>query len=328
MALQLKFSDKYRLWSELIQSGVDRIFVDSETTFPLGSEVPVELVLPELPLHIVMVGEVVGLRPASERFKQGVYVRFSSGEVEKCRSYLGLARLSERAENGRRVSRIDCALALRFVVPPVAETFIVKNLSERGLLAKCSLGLILGQRVQLQITLDNAEELRLQAEVSWTRTELGLLGLKFLDVPADSLNSIGRCILRLARLREMASDSGQPILVAEDEVSVLGFLVKVLTKHGYQVQTATRGDDAIAMIRKHHPKLVLLDVLMPGIDGRDICKRMRADADMADIPVILMSALDAANLHALAAETGASDYMTKPVSMADLLTMVGKYAVP
>jgi DNA-binding response OmpR family regulator len=126
----------------------------------------------------------------------------------------------------------------------------------------------------------------------------------------------------------MASDAGQPILVAEDEVSVLGFLVKVLTKHGYQVQTATRGDDAIAMIRKHHPKLVLLDVLMPGIDGKDICKRMRADADMADIPVILMSALDAVNLHAIAAETGASDYICKPVSMADLLTMVGKYAVP
>jgi DNA-binding response OmpR family regulator len=134
--------------------------------------------------------------------------------------------------------------------------------------------------------------------------------------------------VRLSRLREMASDAGQPILVAEDEVSVLGFLVKVLTKHGYQVQTATRGDDAIAMIRKHHPKLVLLDVLMPGIDGKDICKRMRADADMADIPVILMSALDAVNLHAIAAETGASDYICKPVSMADLLTMVGKYAVP
>ncbi len=256
MALQLRFSDKYRLWAELIQSGVDRIFVDSETPFALGSEVPVELVLPELPLHIVMLGEVVGLRPSSERFKQGVY------------------------------------------------------------------------GVQLQITLDNAEELQLPAEVSWARAELGLLGLKFLDLPPDASNSIGRCIVRLSRLREMASDAGHPILVAEDEVSVLGFLVKVLTKHGYQVQTATRGDDAIAMIRKHHPKLVLLDVLMPGIDGKDICQRMRADADMADIPVILMSALDAANLHAIAAETGASDYICKPVSMADLLTMVGKYAVP
>ena len=172
MALQLKFSDKYRLWTELIQSGVDRLFIETEATFPLGSEVPVELVLPDLPLHIVMVGEVVGLRPSSERFNQGIYVRFTSGEIEKCRSYLGLSRLSERTETGRRVSRIDCALALRFHVPPVAETFIVKNLSERGLLAKCSLGLILGQRVQLQITLDNAEANRLRSRENrgpWNR---------------------------------------------------------------------------------------------------------------------------------------------------------------
>jgi len=136
MGLQLKFSDKYRLWTELIQSGVDRIFIESDQPFRLGSEVPVELVLPDLPLHIVMLGTVVGLRPASDRFGQGVYVRFSSGEIEKCRSYLGLSRVNDRVESGRRVSRIDCALALRFLVPSYNETFIVKNISERGLLAK------------------------------------------------------------------------------------------------------------------------------------------------------------------------------------------------
>jgi CheY-like chemotaxis protein/Tfp pilus assembly protein PilZ len=328
MGLQLRFSDKYRLWTELIQSGVDRIFIESDQTFRLGTEIPVELVLPDLPLHIVMMGTVVGLRPASERFGQGIYVRFSSAEIEKCRSYLGLLRMNDRVESGRRVSRIDCALALRFLVPSYNETFIVKNISERGLLAKCSLGLILGQRVKLQVTLDNGEELLLHAEVTWARHELGLVGVKFVELPAESLSSIGRCIERLARVREMASASGNAILVAEDDSSVLGFLVKVLTKHGYQVQTATRGDDAIAMIRKHHPRLVLLDVLMPGIDGKDICKKMRADAEMAQIPVVLMSALDASSLHAVAAETGASDYMSKPVSMADLLTMVGKFAKP
>jgi len=328
MGLQLKFSDKYRLWTELIQSGVDRIFLESDQTFRLGTEVPVELVLPDLPLHIVMLGTVVGLRPASDRFGQGIYVRFSNGEIEKCRSYLGLSRLNDRVESGRRVSRIDCALALRFLVPSYNETFIVKNISERGLLAKCSLGLILGQRVKLQVTLDNGEELLLHAEVTWARHELGLVGVKFVDLPAESASSIGRCIERLARVREMASATANPILVAEDDAAVLGFLVKVLTKHGYQVQTATRGDDAIAMIRKHHPRLVLLDVLMPGVDGRDICRRMRADAEMAHIPVVLMSALDASSLHELAAETGASDYMSKPVSMADLLTMVGKFAKP
>src|SRR5215510_4802979 len=167
MGLQLRFSDKYRLWTELIQSGVTRVFVESDRDgMRIGSEVPVEVVLPELPLHIVMIGTVVGLRPKSDRFGQGVFVRFQLEEIEKCRSYLGLSRVDERSETGRRVSRIDCALALRFLVPSNHETYVVKNISERGLLAKSSLPLILGQRVKLQVTLDNGEELMLHAEVS------------------------------------------------------------------------------------------------------------------------------------------------------------------
>jgi len=328
MGLQLRFSDKYRLWTELIQSGVTRVFVESDHDgLRIGSQVPVEVVLPELPLHIVMIGTVVGLRPKSDRFGEGVFVRFPPEEMEKCRSYLGLSRVEDRSETGRRVSRIDCALALRFLVPSNHETYVVKNISERGLLAKCSLPLILGQRVKLQVTLDNGEELMVHAEVSWSRSELGLVGVKFFDLPHETSDSIIRCINRLARVREMASVS-QPILIAEDDPGVLGFLVKVLTNRGYQVQTATRGDDAIALIRKHRPKLVLLDVLMPGVDGKDICRRMRGDAEMVGIPVILMSALDRSSLHALAQETGASDYLSKPVSMADLVNMVGKYARP
>ncbi len=329
MGLQLKYADKYRLWSELIQSGVDRVLIESPLKFRLGSEVTVELVLPDLSSHLVLVGTVVGLRPPSERFGQGVYLRFTNAELDKCRSYLGLGPPSDRPDNGgRRASRVDCALAFRFLVPPCSDTFIVKNISERGLLAKCNLGLILGQRADLQVTLDNGEELCLKAEVTWARHELGLLGMKLLDLRADAVASIGRCIERLSRVREMTAAGSHPILIAEDDVSVLGFLVKVLRRHGYHVQTATRGDDALAMIRKHRPSLVLLDVLMPGLDGKEVCKKLRADADTAQIPVVLMSALDESSLHALATQSGASDYMSKPVTMAGLVAMVEKYVEP
>jgi DNA-binding response OmpR family regulator len=152
-----------------------------------------------------------------------------------------------------------------------------------------------------------------------------LTGFKFVELAAEASASIGRYIQQLARAREIAAASGRPILVAEDDTSVLGFLVRVLTGEGYQVQTATRGDDAIVMIRKHHPALVLLDVLMPGADGREICRRVRGDAEIAHIPVILMSALEGESLHALALETGASDYIAKPVAIADLLATVAKY---
>ena len=329
MGLQLKYADKYRLWSELIQSGVDRILIETPRTYRLGSEVTVELALPNLSSHIILVGTIVGLRPPSERFGQGVYLRFNDGELEKCRSYLGLAAPTERADSGgRRTSRVDCALAFRFVTPTCGGTFIVKNISERGLLAKCSLGLMLGQRAQLQVTLDTGEEICLPAEVTWSRHELGLLGMKFVDLTAELAASICRCIERLVRARETADAGAHPILIAEDDVSVLGFLVKVLRRHGYHVQTASRGDDALALIRKHRPSLVLLDVLMPGLDGKEVCKKMRADAETAQIPVVLMSALDESSLHALATQSGASDYLSKPVAMSCLVALVAKYARP
>lgn len=78
-------------------------------------------------------------------------------------------------------------------------------------------------------------------------------------------------------------------------------------------------------MRETRPNLVVLDILMPGIDGVDICKMMRADVEMADIPVIFLSALDPARLHIVADEAGASDYLGKPVALADLINMFGTY---
>jgi CheY-like chemotaxis protein len=69
----------------------------------------------------------------------------------------------------------------------------------------------------------------------------------------------------------------------------------------------------------------VLDILMPGIDGLDICKMMRADVEMAEIPVIFLSALDEDRLHQIADEAGATDYLCKPVSLADLLNLIGSY---
>ena len=73
------------------------------------------------------------------------------------------------------------------------------------------------------------------------------------------------------------------------------------------------------------PALVLLDILMPRIDGADVCKAMRADAEMADIPVIFVSALEIETLHRVADESGASDYLVKPVALSDLFNLVGRY---
>src|SRR4051812_7464999 len=98
MALQLAFSDRYRLWAELVHAGAERVFVPTLETVRIGSEIPVEVVLPELTVSIVMMGRVVGLRLASDRFAAGAYLNFPSKELEKCRSFLGLPQATGKPE--------------------------------------------------------------------------------------------------------------------------------------------------------------------------------------------------------------------------------------
>lgn len=324
MELRLEFADKHHLWAGLVHSNPDRVFIASEEQPQIGSEVTVRVSLPELKFPIYLVGSVVGVRPRSERFAAGVIVKFPTKEIEKCRQFLGLHQKLDREETGRRVSRIDCSLPVRFVVPPLDETFTALNISEAGLLLKCSVSLVVGQRVRLSITLDDGRDIAVQAEVSWARSELGISGVQFIEIGASARERIGKSIERLVRIRKVEPGAA-PIVIADDDSAVLGFLCDVLLKHGYPVQRTTRGDEAVNVIRRFKPSLVLLDVLMPGLDGKEICRRMRSDAEMASIPVILLSALDRSTLHAVAEEAGASDYLSKPVILADLLHMVGKY---
>jgi len=323
--LQLEFSDRYHLWSALIHQRADRHFVPTETVLPLGSETPVQVHLPDLPIHIVMTGKVVGLRPASDKFPAGVYLQFSDGEIEKCRSYLGLRKQPDRPFLGRRSARVDCALPVRIVNPPTPQPFVTQNLSSSGALVQCNLTLHLGQQVDLALTLDDAAVVELAAEVIWTQHSAGLVGFSFIDVPEAVQPRILGALERLTTL-EKARSRVPTVVVVEDEASILTLLGETLRQHGYETLLVNNSEEAIAVIRKARPQLVLMDVLMPGIDGKDLCKKMRSDVEMASIPVVLVSGMIRESLHSVAAECGASDYLLKPFPMSELNALVRKYA--
>ena len=117
-----------------------------------------------------------------------------------------------------------------------------------------------------------------------------------------------------------------PTIVVADEDSLSEVVIsRAVEKHGAQALYAKDGEEVLTLTRKNHPALVLLDILLPKVDGVDICKLMRADVELADIPVIFFSALDAPRLHALADEAGATDYLTKPAEAGDLARMMGLY---
>ena len=107
-----------------------------------------------------------------------------------------------------------------------------------------------------------------------------------------------------------AADGRATVLVVDDDPTVLILLAKTLEKEGYRVISARNGVEALALAREHRPQAITLDVLMPRMDGWGTLKELKADAELRDIPVIMVTML---NERGMAIPLGAADYMTKPV---------------
>jgi DNA-binding response OmpR family regulator len=111
------------------------------------------------------------------------------------------------------------------------------------------------------------------------------------------------------------------ILVVDDEASVVEVVALYLRRDGFQVRVARDGREALAAIRSQLPSLVVLDVMLPELDGLEIMRRLRADPS-SDIPVILLTARSQEVDRIFGLELGADDYVTKPFSPAELVSRV------
>jgi DNA-binding response OmpR family regulator len=110
------------------------------------------------------------------------------------------------------------------------------------------------------------------------------------------------------------------ILVVEDEADLLHGLVLSLKKDGYEVSTARRGDEAVDAVLRDNPDLVLLDVMLPGMNGFDVCRDLRQKG--LRVPVIMLTARGEEIDRVVGLELGADDYVTKPFSIRELLARV------
>jgi signal transduction histidine kinase/DNA-binding response OmpR family regulator len=112
------------------------------------------------------------------------------------------------------------------------------------------------------------------------------------------------------------------ILVIDDEPAARDLVQRMLTKEGYQVESAASGQEGLALARRNHPAAITLDVLMPGMDGWAVLTVLKADPLTADIPVIMMSVLDDKNL---GFALGATDYLIKPIEWTRLMAVLDKH---
>jgi two-component system phosphate regulon response regulator PhoB len=114
----------------------------------------------------------------------------------------------------------------------------------------------------------------------------------------------------------------ETILAVDDEREILELLAYNLTKSGYRVLTVTTGEDALTTARTQTPDLVILDLMLPGIDGLDVCKILKNDPRTTAIPILILSAKGEESDIVTGLELGASDYMTKPFSPRVLLARI------
>jgi DNA-binding response OmpR family regulator len=112
------------------------------------------------------------------------------------------------------------------------------------------------------------------------------------------------------------------ILVADDEIYIVHILEFTLTMEGYEVLTAADGEEALRRVENDHPDLVVLDIMMPKMDGYEVLRRMRADQESRQTPVILLSAKGRPIDRETGLDTGADDYIVKPFSPRRLLEKI------
>ncbi len=107
----------------------------------------------------------------------------------------------------------------------------------------------------------------------------------------------------------------EKILVADDELSILRMLNRNLTRRGYEVITAANGLEALERIEESLPNLIILDLMMPKMDGLEVCRRVR---EWSQVPIIILSAVGEERQKVEALDLGADDYLTKPFGMDEL----------
>ncbi|TMC20778.1 MAG: response regulator transcription factor [Chloroflexi bacterium] len=112
------------------------------------------------------------------------------------------------------------------------------------------------------------------------------------------------------------------ILVVEDEHAIARFIEMELLHEGYKVTVVGDGISALLFIRQHAPDLIILDLMLPNIDGLEVCRRLRTAGPQQRLPVIILTAKDQVTERVLGLKTGADDYLTKPFSIEELLARI------
>jgi DNA-binding response OmpR family regulator len=128
--------------------------------------------------------------------------------------------------------------------------------------------------------------------------------------------------VRRSILTEVEPAADHRVLVVDDDPVILRLLEVNFRLDGFEVATASRGDDAIAAVDRDPPDAVIVDVMMPGVDGYEVCERLRADPRFNTLPIVMLTARSQEDDRNRGTALGVAGYMTKPFDPAELVAFV------
>jgi CheY-like chemotaxis protein len=115
------------------------------------------------------------------------------------------------------------------------------------------------------------------------------------------------------------------ILVVDDDGDILYLMRLMLRRDGWEILSADGGIRALELARRHEPDLILLDIMMPDMDGYEVCERLRAEPRFRNTPIVVLTAITRPQEHTLARKAGANDVIVKPVTGRELLQRLQAY---
>ena len=115
------------------------------------------------------------------------------------------------------------------------------------------------------------------------------------------------------------------ILLVDDTETVLMFEKMMLNGSGFRLRTARNGNEALSSVASNRPDLILMDIMMPELDGIETCRRLKGDPGTKDIPVVMVTTKGESNMVERAFEAGCDDYITKPIDKMELIAKVNTH---
>ena len=145
-----------------------------------------------------------------------------------------------------------------------------------------------------------------------------------IELPAIVADATEGIVSKEGETQESTPLEANIVLVIDDDATVHDLMKRSLSREGFHVLSALDGEEGLRLAKAHHPQVITLDVMMPGVDGWAVLSSLKSDPELADIPVIMVTIIDERNL---GYSLGASEYLTKPIDRDRLLAVLDNYRV-